>query len=407
MVLTTPGGLLPAGAEASAGRRRLNAKRARANVTRKSPTRSPAPGLGPESILASVNDGVYATDRERRIVYWSRSAERITGWRARDVMGKSCSDDILCHEDKDGNRLCGEEHCPLHRSIISGKASCLPIIVFAQSRSGGRIPLRVSVAPIRDASGESIGGVETFRDISTEMADIQRVKRIQSLSLQRALPEDPRIRFAVHSVPHDIIGGDFYAVARLDDDRFGFLLADVSGHGVPAALYTMYLGSLWETHRRLLDSPARFALRVNTRLHGLVGDEGAFAAGVCGVFDLKRKRLRFAGAGNPPPLLARGGGFNRLDCSGMPLGCSGDAAYDEREVELRSGDCLLLFTDGATEITRRAGGHLEVQGLMKVLRDIGYPGSNAGLNAIERELLVRSNRIRFDDDLTFLEARIV
>lgn len=388
------------------GRRQLKAKSARVKVTKKSLERRPVPGLGPEAILASVNDGVYATDRERRIVYWSRSAERITGWRARDVVGKRCSDDILCHVDKDGNRLCVDEHCPLHRSMVSGKSSSFPIIVFAQGRSGSRIPLRVSVAPILDASGEIIGGVETFRDISAEMADIQRVKRIQSLSLQRALPEDPRIKFAVHSVPRDVIGGDFYAVARLDDDRFGFLLADVSGHGVPAALYTMYLGSLWETYRRLLDSPANFALRVNTRLHGLVGDEGAFAAGVCGVFDLKRKRLRFAGAGNPPPLLARGGGFNRLDCSGMPLGCSGDAAYDEREVELQRGDCLLVFTDGATEITRRTGGRLEVQGLMKVLRDIGYPRSDAGLDAIEKELLVRSNRIRFDDDLTILEARI-
>ena len=59
-------------------------------------------------ILDSLSDGVYVCDRDRRIVYWSKSAEQITGWLAKDVIGRRCLDNVLCHEDKDGRRLCGE-----------------------------------------------------------------------------------------------------------------------------------------------------------------------------------------------------------------------------------------------------------------------------------------------------------
>ncbi len=88
-------------------------------------------------ILDSLGDGVYVCDRERRIVHWSTSAERITGWTREDVVGRRCLDNILCHIDKDGHRLCGKEFCPLHRSMVTGTASNVPLIVFAKTKDGG------------------------------------------------------------------------------------------------------------------------------------------------------------------------------------------------------------------------------------------------------------------------------
>jgi phosphoserine phosphatase RsbU/P len=134
--------------------------------------------ISPDRILESLSDGVYVCDIERRITYWSAFAERITGWKPEDVVGRKCLEDVLCHVDKDGRRLCGEEHCPLHRSMITGSVTHVPLIVFAQAKDGRRIPMQVTTAPILDSRGGIVGGVETFRDISPMLIDLQRAQKI-------------------------------------------------------------------------------------------------------------------------------------------------------------------------------------------------------------------------------------
>jgi phosphoserine phosphatase RsbU/P len=356
-------------------------------------------------ILDSLSDGVYVCDRDRRIVYWSKAAERITGWAPADVVGRRCLDDILCHTDKDNHRLCGEEFCPLHRSMVTGTTSTVPLIVFAQGKNGARIPMQVAVSPIRDPAGQIIGGVETFRDMSAALADLERAQRIQTLSLERDLPQDARIQFSTFYTPHDIVGGDFYAIRRLDADRYGFVLADVMGHGVAAALHTMHLSSLWERDCRLLAAPADFAAAVNRDLAKVVKDE-SFATAICGVIDARQQTLRLASAGGPPVLVVHpNGAAEQLASSGLPFGMMEDASYDEVAAQLGPEDCLLLFSDGAVEIHNADGAMLGVEGLVRILKEFGYPQSCIKVGAIEEALLRFSNAIRLEDDLTFLEAR--
>ena len=68
---------------------------------------------------------------------WSKSATRITGWSAEEVIGRRCLDNILCHIDKDGHHLCGEEYCPLHRAMVTGKENLEPLLVYARHKGGG------------------------------------------------------------------------------------------------------------------------------------------------------------------------------------------------------------------------------------------------------------------------------
>jgi len=366
----------------------------------------PETNLAAETVLGALNDGVYATDTDRRIVYWSRAAERITGWPAEDVVGTRCSDGILCHVDKDGHPLCGREYCPLHRAIVTDQASRVPLILFAKSKTGERIPMRASVAPIHDAAGRVIGGVESFQDLSGQIGDIRRAQEIQNVMCQSEVPDDPRVRFATHYVPHDVIGGDFYAIAPLGADRYGFLLADVTGHGLSAALYTMYLGSIWKDQQHLLSEPSGFAAAMNARFCHLMDDDMALAAGLCGLLDLADGVVRVANAGGPPPLHVRDGQFRTVDCSGLPLGAFSDAEYEEAAVEAAGGDTLLFFTDGAVEIFDENDRALGSDGLAEVLKEMGYPEASVGFDGIEERLLRYSHRIRFDDDLTFVEMRL-
>jgi phosphoserine phosphatase RsbU/P len=357
-------------------------------------------------ILDSLSDGVYVCDKDRRITYWSKSAERITGWESKDVVGRRCLDDVLCHIDKDNHQLCGEEFCPLHRSMVTGTTSTVPLIVFAKGKNGKRIPMQVSVSPIRSPDGEVIGGVETFRDMSAVLADLERAKRIQTLSLEQDLPEDARLRFSTFYTPHDIVGGDFYAIKQLNPDQYGFLIADVMGHGVAAALHTMHLSSLWARFSHLLTSPAEFAGTVNNELTKVVKDE-SFATAVCGVINANERTLRFAAAGGPPALVVHtSGAMEHLESSGLPFGMMADMAYDEVGAQLASGDCLLLFSDGAFEIHNAKDDLLGIEGLVRILKGTGYPESGIQMAAVEEELLKFSNAIRLDDDVTFIEVRL-
>ena len=367
----------------------------------------PATEIDIQLIVDSLGDGVYVCDLERRIIYWGKSAERITGWTAEDVIGRQCFDNVLCHIDKDGHLLCGQEYCPLHRSIVTGTGSHGSLLVFAQSKEGKRIPMLVSVAPLRNAAGEVIGGVETFQDASSVVHDLERAKVIQQLALTQDLPEDPRIKFTTHYVPHAIVGGDYYAIEKVGDDCYGLMLADVMGHGIAAALYTMHLSSLWNRHRSLITKPADFTAQLNVELAKVVKTDESFATAVCGLLDLKDRVFRFAGAGGPQVLLTHADGqHDCLETSGVPLAIMEDAEYEEFRVPLQSGDRLLLFSDGAIEVSDAAERLLGVDGLIGMLKNQGYPAADVQMDVLEEDLLKYSHAIRLTDDLTFIDILI-
>jgi len=358
-------------------------------------------------ILDFMNDGVYVTDRERRIVYWNKAAERLIGWTAAEIIGHSCYDNLLCHEDKDGHQLCGQEHCPLHRSIVTNSSSTVPVIVFARCKNGGQIPLQVSVAPITDGKGVVIGGVETFRDMTALMKDLKRAKNIQAQSLRLPVENDPRISFTACYLPFDVVGGDYYAVEKLDDQRYVFMLADVMGHGIPAALYTMHLHGLWHECRYLFTAPAEFMAETNRRLCSLAEDGDTFATAVFGLIDLERQEVRFSNAAGPSLVVCRQNGeLESFESPGFPLGLMKNMDYAEMVIALNRGDALLCFTDGAIEVRDQELRELGLPGFMNLLKKTGFPRSGSDMEKIEKELLQYSNSIRLEDDLTMLAIHL-
>lgn len=366
----------------------------------------PPENLMIEDVINSLCDGVYVCDLERKITYWSKAAVRITGWSQDDVVGKHCFDNILCHIDKDGHQLCGNEFCPLHRAIITGRLSIVPQLVYAQGANGNRIPMEVTVAPLRDNSGKVIGGVETFRDASVIVHDMERAKAIQQLAMEKDIPEGIPVTFMTHYISRDIVGGDYYAVKNLGDSRYGLILADVTGHGISASLYTMHLSSLWNRYHALLENPVEFLCKVNKELAAVVKSEGSFATAICGLIDLNNNLFRFSSAGGPEIVLFHGDGtYECPKSAGLPLGLMSDAEYKEFSTKFHKGDSLLLFSDGAVEIKNAAGKILGVEGLIEILKSQSYPQSQLQMEALEEALLKYSNSIRLDDDLTIMEVR--
>jgi PAS domain S-box-containing protein len=359
-----------------------------------------------EALIDSLYDGIYVCDTERRIIYWSKRAVSITGWREEDVIGKHCFDDILCHIDKDGHKLCGSEFCPLHRAMVTGTLSKVGQLVYAQGANGKRIPLEVVVAPIMDDSGKVIGGVETFRDASAIVHDMERAKEIQQMAMKEDVPKGISLTFTTHYIPHGIIGGDYYSIKDIGNGQYGLVLADVTGHGVAAALYTMHLSSLWNRYHMLIKNPVEFVGRVNKDLAAVMKAEGSFATALCGLVDMNKHVFRFASAGGPEVVLMHAdGSYECLKSEGFPLGLMADADYEELSAEFHNGDCLLLFSDGAVEVKNAEGILLGTEGLIRILKKQGYPQKPLQKEALEEELLKYSNSIRLDDDLTIIEIR--
>jgi diguanylate cyclase (GGDEF)-like protein/PAS domain S-box-containing protein len=137
-----------------------------------------------EKLLDSLFDGVYFVDINRQITYWNAAAERISGYSRSEVIGKSCSDNLLRHIDAEGCELC-LEGCPLAITIQDGKTR--EASVFLHHTLGHRVPVSVRTSPVRDDSGEIIGAVEIFSDNSSSLQILHEFEQLKQTAYLDAL----------------------------------------------------------------------------------------------------------------------------------------------------------------------------------------------------------------------------
>jgi len=145
------------------------------------------------AILDNLYDGVYLVDRDRKISYWNRGAERITGYCAGEVIGSRCSDNILMHVDSRGTLLC-RDLCPLAATMLDG--SDRTDDVYLQHKDGHRVSVNVRITPLRDEQGAIIGGVEVFTENSQKLSAIARMEAFEKLAYLDPLTGTANRRFA-------------------------------------------------------------------------------------------------------------------------------------------------------------------------------------------------------------------
>ena len=133
-----------------------------------------------KTVLDDLLDGVYVVDQDRRIVYWNKGAERISGFSAREVLGAHCFDNLLQHVDGEGCQMCTGE-CPLAAAIQDGNPREADI--YLQHKEGHRVPVWVRVSPVRDAEGHITGAVESFTENSSRADAIERLAKLQEVAL--------------------------------------------------------------------------------------------------------------------------------------------------------------------------------------------------------------------------------
>lgn len=129
-------------------------------------------------LLDQLNEGAYFVDPNRKIIYWNKKAEEITGYSAKEVVGSFCWDNLLKHVDSSGRRLCFTQ-CPLAATIKDGEER--EAEVFLRHKEGFRLPVGVRCSQMMEG-GEVTGGIELFRDISPKKRIERENKQLKQMS---------------------------------------------------------------------------------------------------------------------------------------------------------------------------------------------------------------------------------
>jgi sigma-B regulation protein RsbU (phosphoserine phosphatase) len=195
-------------------------------------------------------------------------------------------------------------------------------------------------------------------------------RRLQLSILPTATPELHAARVAAAYEPMTAVAGDFYEFLPVDRHRAGFLVADVSGHGVPAALIASMIKVAAQSVAAAAADPSELLRRLRGALHGNLRGQYVTAAYLW--LDTEARVARYSAAGHPPLVLWRSAEdrTSRIESNGLLLGVDVESHYPTCEVALAPGDRLLLYTDGLTEAENAAGEPFGDSRLEQVLRDL-------------------------------------
>lgn len=244
--------------------------------------------------------------------------------------------------------------------------------------------------------------------------ELALASQIQQELIPRKAPTIDGLELAVVCRPAGFVSGDLFRVERLDEDRVGFFVADAVGHGVPAALFTLLIAR----SVRPLDAqgqviaPAQVLEALNREMVERNVTGSRFATGVYGVMNIRTGACDLAGAGHPPPIVARPERLERVETSGPLLGIFEEAQFEQKRITLRAHDALIVFTDGFESAFPSQGSdalslripttdHINRLGALgRACRESGQFGQSA--EQFERTLDQQLGSLHQPDDLTAL-----
>lgn len=235
-------------------------------------------------------------------------------------------------------------------------------------------------------------------ELTAVQKELEVAQEIQLSILPAPFPTSPHFRVAARYAPMRSVAGDFYDFLLPHDGEAGLLIADVSGHGVPAALIASMVKVAAASQRAQAADPAALLTGMNGVLCGNTQNQFVTAAYVhlCAT----SAELRYAAAGHPPMLLLRDGHVTPICENGLMLGAFPTAQYATTVQPLRVGDRLLLYTDGITEAANHRREEFGEERLLALLRDTDKLPQEA---AADRMLqAVKDWSALQEDDLTLL-----
>ena len=234
--------------------------------------------------------------------------------------------------------------------------------------------------------------------------ELKIVSDVQRRLLPKKVPGILGLKLAVHYETSLYAGGDYYDIVKMQDNQWGFLVADAEGHSAPAAVMMAMTCALFRSYPRPPTEPGELLYFLNDHLCKVA--DPSFVTALYVVYDADRHTLKIARAGHPPPMICRSTGQKAIevDCSGVfPMGVD---PYDQvppvTEAELKPGDRILMYTDGVTERFNTNGKTYGEERLLKQLEVKLEGGPEELLAAIMQDVNAFANGRPADDDQALL-----
>ena len=329
-------------------------------------------------------EGVVISDArlpDLPIIYANQGFERLTGYRIDQVLGRNCR--FLQGADTD------PETVRQIRQALSEGTNCR-VDILNYRKDGTPFWNRLSITPLRDDSGithfvgvqfditelketksrleKANQGLQRFHEEMS--AQLEQARQAQRAVLQTDLPASPYFDAAVRLVPFSEIGGDFYDVFRINEQTFGFMIADVTGHGIPAALLTFMSAEAFRNSAPGRTSSAAVLDETNRRLLNKM-PFGSYASMFYMIYQIETRELVYSQAGHPPALLLRPSGeVMLLSTQGALVGIfpPEQAHWEEAKVTLQVGDKVIMYTDAVLETDDRRSWEEEIDRLLRLVR---------------------------------------
>ncbi len=237
--------------------------------------------------------------------------------------------------------------------------------------------------------------------------EVQLARQIQQTFIPSVLPTHPNWQIAARWRTARQVGGDFYDVIELPENKLGIFIADVADKGMPAALFMALTRTLMRAAIVETSSPAEALRRVND---SLLPDtqQGMFITAVYGELDLAAGTFRYVNAGHNPPFWVKtDGSLDKLTRTAIALGVMEQPLVEEKTIFIAKGDTLLLYTDGLTEAFSPDGDLFGEGRLLEAMASLSAGTAEEVIQSIEECLNDFVDPLPLADDMTMLAIRMV
>ncbi|MBN1166840.1 MAG: SpoIIE family protein phosphatase [Methanospirillaceae archaeon] len=243
---------------------------------------------------------------------------------------------------------------------------------------------------------------KTGEELKRRNTELEIAFQIQESILPSHFPDIQGFQVTAYSKPAREVGGDFYDFIQFEKNECGFLIADVSGKSIPAAIFmglscmTIRAAAEWVRH------PGKAVSLANNLIYKYV-ESGMFFSLFYGILDAETGNVRYCNAGHPPPVLVRkDGGIQLLTKTGKIIGFEKDEVYHDETVMLNVGDLLFCYTDGVSESTNKEGDMYGMPRISRVLAEVREQATEEVVSSILSDISQFIGKSPQSDDITVL-----